>query len=97
MAEAIPQFFKPILWSHDISTIKPEQSPNLLITQAINYGDLRHWRWIAHRYGIEKVRRVITSLPVTALRPGARALAEVVFSLPSFHATATPRSSHASS
>lgn len=95
MSETIPKYFESVLWSHDISAIDPEQSPNLLITQAINYGDLRHWRWIVERYGAEAIKRIITSLPTTALRPGARALAEVVFSIPSTHGTITSRGSHA--
>ena len=94
MKEALPRYFKPILWSHNLSAIDPAQSPNLLISKAINYGDLRHWRWIARHYGIEKIRRTLLSLPAAAIRPGARALAAIVFSLPHANDTVAPRGAH---
>lgn len=95
MKEILPQYFKSVLWSHDLSVVDPDQSSKLLISKAINYGDLRHWRWISKHYGAETVRRILLTLPPTAIRPGARALAEIVFSLPHSDVKTTPRSSHA--
>lgn len=93
MKEAIPDFFRPILWSHNFSAIDPDTSPSLLISKAINYGDLRHWHWIVKRYGTETVRRVLTALPDTAIRPQALRLARIIFSIPPTHNALTPRSS----
>ena len=82
MKAKLPQYFKPILWEYDFSAMNLEESKKLLISKAINYGDLRHWRWIVKQYGAEDVRRTLMSLATTSIRPPARALAEIVFSLP---------------
>ncbi len=95
MKTTLPEYFKQILWEYDFSAVDPEESPKLLIERAINYGDLRHWRWILKRYGAERVRHVLTSLPATAIRPGARTLAEIVFSIPHFNVNVASRGSHA--
>ncbi len=89
----LPEYFKQILWEYNFSAVDPGESPKLLISKAINYGDLRHWRWITKQYGADTVRRTLVSFSASAIRPQARALAEIVFSLP--HANElTPRGAH---
>ncbi len=90
--ESLPVFFKPLLWSYDFSRIDLENDKKTIIVRAINYGDLSHWRWIVHYYGLHEVRKVLTVLPETEIRPRVRKLAELLFGGIEFsHA---PRGSH---
>ncbi len=79
MHHTVPTFFRSILWSSDLERLDPQQHKELLVTQAINYGDLRHWRWIATQYSAAEVARVIERTPKSAIRPGAYLLATQVF------------------
>ena len=93
MNQVIPEFFRSILWSSDFSILEPERNKILLITQAINYGDLRHWHWIANHYGAAAVATVIEQTPMTALRLPAYLLAKLIF--PITNASPASRVTHA--
>lgn len=93
MNRVIPEFFRPILWSSDFSKLESDRDKALLITQAINYGDLRHWRWIANQYGARTVAAVIERTPMTALRVSAYVLAKLIF--PITNASPASRITHA--
>lgn len=88
----LPEIFKSLLWSYRFSGIDPKRQEKTVIVQTINYGDLRHWRWIGDFYGKDEVRRVLTSVPVSELRPGARKLAALIFSITAFNHA--PRGTH---
>jgi len=81
----LPEIFKPFLWSYRFSAMDPERHKKTIIVQTVNYGDLRHWRWIADCYGKEEVRRVLTRTPASELRPRARKLAALIFSITAFN------------
>lgn len=82
---ALPKFFSPLVWSYDISRLDPERQKKTIIINAINYGDLCHWRWIVARYGKDAVRDVLQYIPVGALRPRVRKLAALLFSIDAFN------------
>lgn len=82
---SFPPFFKNILWSSNFENIDPEKAKRTIIIQAINYGDLRHWRWILARYGNEEVVKVLGSVPRTELRVRALRLASLIFGVETFH------------
>lgn len=75
----LPVFFKPLLWSYDFARINPNNNQKLIITQAINYGDLKHWRWISRYYGGGKVIKILKTIPAAAIRPQALRLASTLF------------------
>lgn len=81
----LPSFFKPILWSYDFSKINPEKDKESIIIQAINYGNLQHWRWLVKFYGTEEVREVLTKTPATEIRPRAQRLSSIIFSIKKFN------------
>ena len=88
----LPDFFKPLMWSYDFFRMDADVHKKTVIVNTINYGDLRHWRWIAQYYGKEAVREVLASIPTSELRPHVQKLAGLLFELPqSNHA---PRSAH---
>ncbi len=77
----LPSFFKPILWSYDFSSVTSEKYKKTIILNAINYGDLKHWRWISRHYGKNAVKETLEQIPATAIRTRARKLSSVVFSI----------------
>lgn len=81
----LPQIFKPLLWSYEFSTFDPDKQRKTIVINTINYGDLRHWRWIAGYYGKDTVREVLERIPADALRPRARKLASLLFSIRAFN------------
>ena len=50
-----------------------------IILQALNYGSLAHWKWVRAFYGNEEIKRVLTKVLVTEIRPKTRNLIEAVF------------------
>lgn len=81
----LPEFFKPLLWSYDFSKIDLEKNKNTIILNAINYGDWKHWQWLARYYGAEEVRRVLQQRRASEIRARAGRLASVVFSIKGFN------------
>lgn len=77
----LPDFFRPILWSYDFSAIKPEKDKKTIIVNAINYGDLVHWRWINKYYSREIIKKILEQIPVSEIRPRVLRLATLIFSL----------------
>lgn len=92
MNKALPETFRSILWSYDFDRLDPETHRKTIVVQAINYGSLSHWRWIARRYGLEAVRQILRSIPASEIRPRARRLAGLVFGIDRF--SYAPRGSH---
>jgi len=81
----LPEFFKPILWSYKFSDIDIQKHKETIIANAINYGDLKHWHWLVSNYGRNAVAEVLKKIPATGIRPPARRLASVIFSINDFN------------
>lgn len=77
----LPDYFRPLLWSYNFSSLNAEKDKKVIILNAINYGDLKHWKWINNYYGREAVRRLLSDMPATELRPRVVKLARLLFSL----------------
>ncbi|MCX6751169.1 MAG: hypothetical protein NT161_00125 [Candidatus Nomurabacteria bacterium] len=75
----IPDNFKSILWSYDFSLCDPIKMKNTIITNAISYGNLDHWRWIKSFYGVGAVKKVLNTMPNLTIRPSALRLANLMF------------------
>lgn len=87
----IPTFFKPILWSYDFSKINPKKDKKTIIVNSINYGDLKHWKWLSNAYGKTEISRILSKISVKELRNRARELAGIIFKVKQFNHA--PRSS----
>lgn len=81
----LPSYFKNVLWSYDFNAIDPVRDGKIIIVNSINYGDLRHWRWLVKFYGKKEVAHVLETIPATEIRPGARNLASALFSINKFN------------
>ena len=77
--ELLPQMFKHLLWSYDFTKIQPTKHKKLIILQAINYGDLRHWRWVNAFYGTDTIKSVLSSVSETEIKPRTRELVSLMF------------------
>ena len=79
MADTLPPFFKPILWSYDVSRLDPKLNRRTIIIQTINYGSWKHWRWLVGSYGEAGIRSSLENIPESEFRPSALKLALLLF------------------
>ncbi len=84
-AHSLPDFFRPLMWSYDFNSLDLEKNKKTIIVNTINYGDLKHWRWIAKHYGKNRIKEVLGAIPAQELRNRARKLASLIFSLQDFN------------
>ncbi|MEK7203639.1 MAG: hypothetical protein AAB627_00990 [Patescibacteria group bacterium] len=80
MANVLPDFFRPLMWSYDFDLLDLIKNKKIIILNTINYGDLKHWRWVINYYGKNEVKKVLESIPVWALRGRVRKLVSLIFS-----------------
>lgn len=78
---SLPDFFRPLMWSYDFRSLDPKKNKKTIILNTINYGDLKHWRWIVNYYGENEVKKVLETIPASALRNRVRKLVSLIFSL----------------
>lgn len=78
-AARLPEMFRPLLWSYKFEAIDPDEHYKEIIVNAINYGDLKHWRWLVCYYGRERLREVLTTVPVSEFRPRVVKLVSLLF------------------
>ena len=81
----LPLFFKPILWSYNFNSIDIEKNKKVIIINAINYGDLKHWRWLIKYYGKENVKEILMKVPFTEIRLRIVPLVSIMFSIDKFN------------
>lgn len=90
----LPEMFRPLLWSYKFEEIDPEAHQREIIINAINYGDLPHWRWLVSHYGLDQVKGILTSVPVTEIRSHVRRLVSLLFSIDDNEYNHAPRGAH---
>ena len=77
----LPETFRSILWSYDFEKCDPKKMKTTIITNTIAYGNLEHWRWIKSFYGVSQVQKVLNNISISAIRPSAIKLANMMFKL----------------
>lgn len=85
MDKKLPNYFKPILWSYKLEDIDLGKDKKTIIVNAINYGDLKHWRWLKENYGQETIREILSTIPATEIKLRTRHLASLIFSITHFN------------
>ena len=75
----LPESFRSILWSYDFEKCDPEKMKNTIIANTILYGSLEHWRWVKSFYGVSETQKALNSFSVSAIRPSAMKLANMMF------------------
>jgi hypothetical protein len=89
---ALPETFRPLLWSYDFDRVDPLRHKKTIVVQAINYGTLAQWRWLIRSYGRDGVREILTHISASELKPRAQRLASLVFGVDRLNYA--PRGSH---
>lgn len=90
----LPEMFRGLMWSYKFEEIDPEEHYHELIVNTINYGDLKHWRWLIQRYGKGYLREVLTTLPITEFRPRIVKLMMLLFGIEYDEFNYVPRGAH---
>jgi len=83
--KTIPNFFKPLFWSYNFDNIRPGKDKKTIIVNSINYGDLKHWKWLSDNYGKAGVAEVLAKVSASALRDRVRKLAGIIFKVKKFN------------
>ncbi len=73
------------MWSYDFGSLDLQKNKKTIILKVINYGDLKHWRWIINYYGQNEIKKVLESVPAGELRSRVRKLVSLIFSLPNLN------------
>lgn len=92
--EKLPESFRSLLWSDRFEDIHPTEHRQIILVQAINYGTLAHWRWLIGHYGLEEIRRLLVTIPITTIRPHVRKLVGIIFQISEHEFNHAPRGSH---
>ena len=90
----LPEIFRPLLWSYRFEDIDMDKHKREIVVSAINYGDLIHWRWVIARYGLEEVRHILTTVPVTEIRHRVLRLVSALLGISAEEFNYTPRGPH---
>jgi hypothetical protein len=80
----LPEEFRRFFWSYRFDELEPTKDKKAIIVQLLNYGTLAEWRWIVREYGFGEVKRLLEAIPVTEIKPRTRALASLLFSIPTW-------------
>lgn len=83
--EKFPDFFRPLFWSYDFSSLDPIRDEKTAIVNAINYGDLKHWKWLKDFYGEKEVQKSLANISAREFRERALKLAGLIFSVKKFN------------
>ncbi len=81
MRAKLPSFFKSLFWSYKFSSIDPEENKRTVIVNTINYGNWKHWKWLAEYYGKKRLRESIENIPVSEFRTGSLQLISLLLNI----------------
>ena len=79
-----PEMFKPLLWGLKWNALRVEKDEADIILATLNYGELKHLRWIIKTYGKAEIKRILEKRLVSEFHPESRNLAKVLFSFSKF-------------
>jgi hypothetical protein len=88
----IPESFRPLLWSYDVSRIDPLRHKKTIIVQVLNYGTLALWHWLVESYGRDGIRDTLAHIPASEIKPRSRRLASLLLGVK--HWNYAPRGTH---
>lgn len=82
--ERPPEIFQPLLWGLKWNALDAREDKEDIILAALNYGNLKHLRWIIKTYGKNEIKKVLSHRLETEIYPESRNLAKVFFSVSGF-------------
>lgn len=84
MTNKLSKNFKPLFWGYDFNSIDPSKDQRIVITNTLNYGDLKQWRELSKIYGKKKLRKTIQLIPQSEFRQQALKLIKLLFNINKF-------------
>lgn len=81
-SNALPEIFRPIMWSYNFAKIDIEKDKKIVIVNSINYGTFEHWRWLSRQYEKNIIHDIMSQISASEIRPQALKLASLIFSIP---------------
>jgi hypothetical protein len=84
MNSQLPLDLRPLFWSYNFDRLDKERDKKIIITNVLNYGDLKQWRWLAATYGHGEIVKILQQSQ--NIRSRAKKVAETVFTTPLTHA-----------
>jgi len=80
----LPEFFSPLLWAYNFSSLDLERDKERIIINTINYGQWKHWQWIVNYYGRENIKQFIENTPISEFRSRALKLVSLLLGIKNF-------------
>jgi len=74
-----PAMFRPLLWGLKWESLDIWEDKEAIILAALNYGDLKHLRWIIKIYGANEIKKALSRRLKTEIYPESRNLARLLF------------------
>jgi hypothetical protein len=59
----LPGKLRPLFWSYDFKKLSSAKSPNLILNQVLNYGDLKDLNWLKEKFGLSAIRHFLSRAP----------------------------------
>jgi len=84
MKNRLPKNFKSLFWGYDFNTIDPVQDKRIIIANALNYGNLKQWRWLIKLYGKAGLKQAIQLTPKSEFRKQVLKLIQLLFNIDKF-------------
>lgn len=79
----LPNYFKPLFWDIHFDSIDSQKNRRLIITRTINYGNLKHWKYLSELYG-RSLENYFQNIPKSEFRQPALKLAQLIYNLDEF-------------
>jgi len=79
----LPEYFQPLFGDLDFTHLDPHQNKQIILTRVINYGNLKHWKWIKDFYG-KDLKKSLELIPRSEFRKPAQSLAKIIYNLDDF-------------
>lgn len=83
-SKKLPSLFRPLLWSLSWKDLDIQEDKEDIIVNTVNYGNLKHWKWLIKTYGKKTIRQVLRNRLDSEFHPESRNLAKVLFSVTRF-------------
>ena len=80
----LPIFFKPLFWGYIFNTINPIDDKKLVIVNTLNYGNLKHWKWLVRLYGKTNIKNAVMLIPKSEFRKHVIPLIKLLFGVNEF-------------
>lgn len=75
----LPEYFRPIMWSWKFDEIDIAAMQATITMQALNYGELRHWKWVAETFGIQAIKKIFNKNKKTNMEKHNADLVSLLF------------------